>query len=637
MHKKPAILPSKNPFLVAPYILVAVYLSCVGWLLSILGQLNTIGYSVALAVGLILAWIIKPDFGRLRIRRFRRLFPAAFLFLAVLAAIGGIIHAPNNYDGLAYRIPRVLHWLAEGRWHWIHTEFPRLNTRATGWEWLAAPILSLCKSYRWLFLINTIAFCAMPGLVFSLFTRLGVRRKVAWHWMWLLPTGYCFLLQAGSIGNDMLGAVFALAAVGFALRAKATNRVSQAWFSILAAAVMTGCKSVNLPLLLPWFIAFLPCLPLLTKKSLATAAIIVIAAGASLLPISVLNYKHCGDWSGQKLEFTSKGSPFLKIPANAILLLTQNASPPVFPKVNVWNDWIYEKIPNGLKEELKKAFEPGGARFALCEMQLEENAALGLGLTLLIALSAGVSKCHRELRKLPSRAKLALFILLLTPWIALLVVMATSGISSIGRVMAAYYPLMLPLVLQSWNQIKLVCKRWWRCWAVLSLIVALIPLVLSPARPLFPATTILDGLRASDSNEPLLRRMHVVYNVYANRSDAFAPAVVALPAGIKVLGFVSFDDPEASLWKPFGKRRIFHVTRSDNAEDLRRRGIEYVLVDPQRVPTLYGQQFDDWMKKMDLEKVKSIPLTLRAGVGELDWYLLKVTPRKSNHGSNSPF
>ncbi len=37
---------------------------------------------------------------------------------------GGLIHAPANYDGLAYRIPRVLHWLAEGRWHLIETIFP---------------------------------------------------------------------------------------------------------------------------------------------------------------------------------------------------------------------------------------------------------------------------------------------------------------------------------------------------------------------------------------------------------------------------------------------------------------------------------------------------------------------------------
>ena len=31
--------------------------------------------------------------------------------------------------------------------------------------------------------------------------------------MWLVPTGYCYLLQVGSIGNDLFSAVLALAAV----------------------------------------------------------------------------------------------------------------------------------------------------------------------------------------------------------------------------------------------------------------------------------------------------------------------------------------------------------------------------------------------------------------------------------------
>ena len=54
-----------------------------------------------------------------------------------------------------------------------------------------------------------------PGLVFSVLTRLGVSRRVAWHWMWLAPTGYCFVQQAGSIGNDAFGAMLAPAAKRF--------------------------------------------------------------------------------------------------------------------------------------------------------------------------------------------------------------------------------------------------------------------------------------------------------------------------------------------------------------------------------------------------------------------------------------
>src|ERR1019366_6010247 len=86
----------------------------------------------------------------------------------------------------------------------------------------------------------------------------GVRPRVAWHWMWLLQTGYCYLLQAGSISNDLFSAVYALAAVDFALRASKSGRISEVCLSLLSAALLTGAKPTNLPLLLPWAFAFVP-------------------------------------------------------------------------------------------------------------------------------------------------------------------------------------------------------------------------------------------------------------------------------------------------------------------------------------------------------------------------------------------
>jgi hypothetical protein len=150
------------------------------------------------------------------------------LILAALAILGGVLHAPNNYDALAYRVPRVLNWLAEGQWHWIHTGFVRLNTRACGIEWLSAPLIAFTRTDRWIFVINAVSFLLLPGLIFSLFRRVGVNARVAWHWMWLAPSGYCFVLQAGSIANDMFSAIFALAAVDYALRARASGRASEA-------------------------------------------------------------------------------------------------------------------------------------------------------------------------------------------------------------------------------------------------------------------------------------------------------------------------------------------------------------------------------------------------------------------------
>jgi hypothetical protein len=100
------------------------------------------------------------------------------------------------------------------------------------------------KSDRGLFCSTS--FPTAAGLLFSV-TRLGVRPTVAWHWMWLLPTGYNFLLRPAARAMT----VYALAAVDFGLRAW-TSRPVQTWHALLAAALLTGAKASNLPLLLPW-------------------------------------------------------------------------------------------------------------------------------------------------------------------------------------------------------------------------------------------------------------------------------------------------------------------------------------------------------------------------------------------------
>ena len=64
-------------------------------------------------------------------------------------------------------------------------------------------LLLFTRSDRGIFLLNFVPFLLLPGLLFSFWTRLGVRGRIGWHWMWLLPTGYSFLLQAGSAGSDI--------------------------------------------------------------------------------------------------------------------------------------------------------------------------------------------------------------------------------------------------------------------------------------------------------------------------------------------------------------------------------------------------------------------------------------------------
>ncbi|TAK96106.1 MAG: hypothetical protein EPO07_14840, partial [Verrucomicrobia bacterium] len=294
------------------WIWVSVLASLAGWTLSAFGQLTLVGYLAfaVVAAAILFALREKLDLqfcsGTRRTkkfsRRFRRGFPLMFAALALLVFLGGAIYPPTNHTGLSYRIPRVLQWLDAHGWFWIHTPNYRMNNRACGIEWLSAPLLLFTKSDRGLFLLNFFPFLLMPGLLFSTLTRLGVRARVAWPWMWLLPTGYVFLLQAGSAGNDAFPAVYALAAVDFAARAWTSRRPSDLWYSLLAVMLLNGAKASNLPLTLPWLVLVVPLLPVLRKNLLVTAAMVLVAAAVSFLPTAMLNIHYLGDWSGLNIE-----------------------------------------------------------------------------------------------------------------------------------------------------------------------------------------------------------------------------------------------------------------------------------------------------------------------------------------------
>src|SRR5579859_2540028 len=114
--------PAKVMRPAAVWVLLCAYLSCAGWILSLLHQLNAVGYGVVILIGAIGAtiWLkrcgpvcLEGIRGRNFRKRFRRWVPLGFLALATLTFLGGALHAPTNYDALAYRVPRILNWLAE--------------------------------------------------------------------------------------------------------------------------------------------------------------------------------------------------------------------------------------------------------------------------------------------------------------------------------------------------------------------------------------------------------------------------------------------------------------------------------------------------------------------------------------------
>lgn len=159
---------------------------------------------------------------------------------------------------------------------------------------------------------------------------------------------------------------------------------------------------------------------------------------------------------------------------------------------------------------------------------------------------------------------------------------------------------------------------------MLTFALAALLLVITPPRPLWPATTLLKALGADRSESTLLRRGWTVYSVYGDRADGFAPVVSELPEDLNKLGFVTFDDPETSLWRPFGSRRIIHLNRADDARSAAEKGIRHALVSERTLKIQGKYTMEEWLERFDAIIVESFDLNLLAARGPTKWHLVRL-------------
>ncbi len=623
------------PAAIAIWIWCCAYLNLAGWGLSAIHQLNTTGYAAVLLIGfaVLLVWrkktaehfptrILGPGLRR----RFLRPLPAAFLLVSVLIFLGGALHAPNNYDALTYRLPRILNWWAAGQWFWIPTINDRMNYSTTAWEWIAMPFLALLRSDRGLFLINALGFLLMPGLLFSVFRQLGMTRKVAWTWMWLLPLGYGYATQAGSVGNDFIGALFCLMSVHCGLRARRSGWVSDIWLAGLAAALMTGVKLSNLPLLLPCLIAVWPALGQLRKNIAGSAMVACIAVLVSAAPTVVLNQVHTGSWNGDprnQAQIQVK-SPVAALLGNSLLLLQQSFMPPVLPAAQKVSERLDQHLPDSWRQTLKEKF-PRYYLTHLNELPQEEAAALGLGIILLLLAAIGATVCG--LGRVGSMQHMMAIMspVALAAWVSALFFMLKMGSEADARLMLPYYPLVIIPILLLPAQNRLLRFRAWRILLVLAALSVLPAVLLSPARPLWPAQKISERLVRQHPASAALRRLASVYSAYVGRNDALAPLRDKLPDTARTIGFVAgTDDSDYSLWRPFGQRKVVSL-RDDSHPFIRLSGdVEWIVVKEDIWPEACPDSLETWSEGHHAKIVMTTPIVELVSLGPETWCLLHI-------------
>lgn len=482
-----------------------------------------------------------------------------------------------------YRVPRVLHWLEAGQWLWIRTLDYRANTRGCGFEWLFAPLVLFSHGFRLIFLPNLVSFLLLPGLVFSAFRRLGVGRRASWWWMWLVPAGLCYCLQAGSDASDAYAAVYVLASVYFALRAKERSRPSDVLLSLLASALVTAAKQTSVPLALPGLLAAALSARLLLRACLATALLTPLAVGASGLPLLVLNARHGFTWVGTPrtpLQWdvwawqTDLKSPFWGLVGNAFNLTLHHLAPPFFFLHEKWNSLMDAFVASTAGAPFR-TFEGFGKLESYPD---EQVSGLGLPLFLLLVLSITWALRHRDrLGPRPALAKSRLPVLI-SQWLLLLLVMAKVGAYEVARMLAPYYVLLIPGLLHLIGSEALTRLRWWRSGAYAVMLAAAAWIAFLPSRPLWGASLVVGSALRAFPHSILLKRAARFYPINPGAKGQLAFAT-ELPPELTTVGYATdIRDLEPTLWKPF-RRRVERVLPSDTPGELTRRGISYIVVD----------------------------------------------------------
>lgn len=485
------------------------------------------------------------------------------------------------------------------------TGFPtldiRMNISGCGFEWLSAPIILFTDSFRFIFLINWFSFLLLPGLIFSVFVRMRVPPRVAWWWMWLLASGWCYAMQASSIINDSFATVYALASVDFALRARESGKIADVWFSLIAAGLVTDSKQTIIPLALVCCVAILPCMNLLRSRPMGTMIVLAGSLLVSGLPLYFFNKKHTGLWlgippnTGAQAMFWARcepDSPFWGTVGNAFCIPAQNLAPPIFPWAGRWNEMMKHFLQTSFGSHFI-SFEDFGL---LGRAVTAENAGLGLAICVLAIVSAVAARQFKTSLALPKEDSF-LRMVRWTPFFVLLVFMAKVGSHSNARQLAPYYVFFFPALLAIAGQSRLTRQCWWRVVGLGTMLSTAILLIIARERPLFPAESIVAALKKASVGKSIVSKIDKSFYYWdSTRMIVANPLKSKIPPAEHTVGYATiFGYCEPGLWLPLGSRTVERVLPDATPGGLSGKNIHYVVIGDEFFGVTRDKNIEAWL------------------------------------------
>jgi hypothetical protein len=354
--------------------------------------------------------------------------------------------------------------------------------------------------------------------------------------------------------------------------------------------------------------------------------VLILAAVASFLLIALMNRHYSGDWLGRPTEplYKEVSQPLIGVLGNGVQFCLGNFSPPVFPQAMWWNQHSSSFLPDALGQAFDSNFWPGV--LFIGELPTEDWSGIGFGAGLLLAVSVIASLRIRGFALQSSFSKpIPAWVrhsVVAAAWLSLLVFSCKSSLTTMARLIAPYYPLLLPALLLFAGQERVVRTRWWRSLTGVAMLLALVVLALSPDRPLWPAQNTLSRFVAQCPDSPCALRALQVYRVYSRRNDALGAVRGLLPPDVKAVGFIgTLDDCDISLWRPFGERRVEHFLL-DDPPGLIRQKVKYVVLGGSNLQS-HGQTIERWLQNSGADLVAATNITVKVTEGAQPWYIAR--------------